>query len=69
MPSKTRRLAAISVAAEAYGVHPRTIRRRIADGTIRGYRIAGSRAIRVDLIELDDVFLEPMGGVSAAGAL
>jgi excisionase family DNA binding protein len=67
MPYSTprRRLAAITVAAEAYGVHPRTIRRRIADGTIRGYRIAGSRAIRVDLNELDDVLLLPIGGGAA----
>ncbi|MBX7453397.1 excisionase family DNA-binding protein [Mycolicibacterium sp. 3033] len=63
MPSKRRRqLADIGTAAEIYGVHPRTIRRRIADGTIQGYRIAGSRAIRVDLDELEDALLQPIGG-------
>lgn len=66
MQAKPRRhLAAITIAAEMYGVHPRTIRRRIADGTIQGYRIAGSRAIRVDLNELDDALLQPITGARA----
>jgi excisionase family DNA binding protein len=46
-----RRLASIQKAAEYADVNPRTIRRRIADGTINGYRLG--RAIRVDLNELD----------------
>lgn len=57
-----RRLVDIAAAADTYGVHPRTIRRRIADGTITGYRLAGSRVIRVDLEELDATLLQPIGG-------
>ena len=43
------RLVALSVAAEVFGVSVKTIRRRIADGTVIGYRIG--RLIRVDLDE------------------
>jgi excisionase family DNA binding protein len=52
-PSPTiRRLESIDGAAEYAGVHPRTIRRRIAEGQLTGYRM-GPRLIRVDLNELD----------------
>lgn len=47
-----RHLVSIGQAAEYLGVGSRTIRRRIADGSLTGYRI-GSRVIRVDLNELD----------------
>jgi len=40
-------------AAEYLGVNPRTIRRRVADGVIPGFRIAGSRQIRVRRSDLD----------------
>jgi len=40
----------LAVAAENLGLSVKTIRRRIADGTIRGYRVG--RLIRVDLDEL-----------------
>lgn len=43
-------LVALAVAAEAFGVSTKTLRRRIADGTVHGYRIG--RLIRVDLEEL-----------------
>jgi len=51
-PPVARRLRSIADAAEFAGVNPRTIRRRIADGTLIGYRM-GPRLIRVDLNELD----------------
>lgn len=51
-PSARRRLGSIADAAEFAGVNPKTIRRRIADGTLNGYRL-GPRLIRVDLDELD----------------
>lgn len=51
-PTANRRLATIPAAAEYAAVSPKTIRRRIADGTLRAYRF-GPRAIRVDLAELD----------------
>lgn len=53
-----RRLAPLSTAAAYAGVHPRTIRRRIADGFLTGYRF-GPRVIRVDLDELDSL-LQPI---------
>lgn len=48
----TRRLASIPTAAEYAAVCTKTIRRRISDGSLTGYRM-GPRVIRVDLDELD----------------
>ena len=61
--SKVEPLALVSVfdAAERYGVHPDTIRRRIADGTIRGYQVAG-RSLRVDIHDCDAKLLRRVGG-------
>lgn len=53
-----RRLASIQQAAEYAAVSPKTLRRRIADGSLTGYRV-GQRLIRVDLNELDDL-LQPI---------
>lgn len=44
------RLVSLRDAAEVFGVSVKTIRRRIADGTVTGYRIG--TLIRVDLDEL-----------------
>lgn len=52
-------LATLDQAAALFQVHPRTIRRRIADGTITGYR-SGPRLLRVDLDELSRVMLQPI---------
>ena len=43
-------LVSLVVAAESLGVSVKTIRRRISDGTVRGYRVG--RLIRVDMDEL-----------------
>lgn len=43
-------LVSLATAAENLGVSVKTIRRRIVDGTVRGYRVG--RLIRVDLDEL-----------------
>ncbi|ROS73078.1 helix-turn-helix domain-containing protein [Cellulomonas sp. PhB143] len=43
-------LVALADAAEEFSVSVKTIRRRIADGTVTGYRVG--RLIRVDLDEL-----------------
>jgi len=51
-PAPARRLVSLLDAAEFAGVHPRTIRRRVADGTLTGYRM-GPRLLRIDLNELD----------------
>lgn len=58
-----RRLVSLDAAAEYAAVHPRTIRRRVADGSLTGYRF-GPRVIRVSLDEVDGL-LRP---VRAAGA-
>jgi len=47
-----KHLASIGQAAEYAGVSTKTIRRRISDGSLTGYRM-GQRLIRVDLDELD----------------
>ncbi|AWG98707.1 helix-turn-helix transcriptional regulator [Rhodococcus ruber] len=59
-----RRLVSVPQAAEYAGVCSKTIRRRISDGTITGYRF-GPRLIRVDLDEIDAV-LRPLA--TAGGA-
>lgn len=47
-----RRLASIADAAHYAACSRKTIRRRIADGTIPAYRF-GRRALRVDLDDID----------------
>ncbi|OYO07882.1 DNA-binding protein [Enemella evansiae] len=49
---KQAQLVSQQVAAAHAGVSVDTIRRRIADGSLTGYRF-GKRMIRVDLNELD----------------
>ena len=44
------KLVALADAAAEFGVCTKTIRRRIADGTVTGYKVG--RVIRVDLEEL-----------------
>lgn len=52
-PSKRgRRLESVPAAADYLGVSPKTIRQRIADGTLTGYRF-GPRVLRVDLNEVE----------------
>ena len=41
------RYISLADAADRLGTCTRTVRRRIADGTLTGYRLAGSRAVRV----------------------
>lgn len=53
MRHTVRRFASIADAAEYAACSGKTIRRRIADGTLPAYRL-GKRALRVDLNELDD---------------
>ncbi len=50
--STPRRYATLDAAAERLGVSRKTIRRRISDGSLTGYRIGG-RLLRVDLDEVD----------------
>jgi excisionase family DNA binding protein len=55
MPSTAapqKRLASIAKGAAYADVSARTIRRRIADGSLRAYRV-GPRLIKIDLSDLD----------------
>jgi excisionase family DNA binding protein len=58
-----RRLASIAGAADYAAVSTKTIRRRISDGSLTGYRM-GPRVIRVDLNELDGL-LRPIPAAKA----
>jgi len=51
-PNPPPRHASLAVGARRHGVSTRTVRRLIASGDLRGYRL-GPRLIRVDLDELD----------------
>lgn len=53
--SADQQLVSLAEAAEQFGVSVKTIRRRIADGTVHGYRVG--RLIRVDLNELQQQLL------------
>jgi hypothetical protein len=46
-------LVRLPLAAEAMKIDPKTLRRRIADGTVKGYRL-GPRLLYVDLDELTE---------------
>jgi excisionase family DNA binding protein len=57
----------INQAAEQYGVNRRTVRRRIADGHLPAYRMAGSRYIRIKTADLDKLLTPvPTGGSYAS---
>ncbi len=57
MTATTRRTyESITQAAERTGVSPRTLRRRIADGSLRAYRL-GPRIIRLDATEVDQLMV------------
>lgn len=55
VPVGQRKLATQQKAADHYDVTPRTVRNWISRGLITGYRLPGSRAVRVDLHEIDRV--------------
>jgi excisionase family DNA binding protein len=52
MKNPPRQLVTIAAAAEQLGICTRTIHRRIADGSLRVYRV-GPRLLRVDQTDLD----------------
>lgn len=49
------RLTTVEAAAERLGVHHQTVRSWVAKGHLRGYRIRGSRLIRLDADEVDSL--------------
>ncbi len=60
-----RKYESIEDAAARLDVNPRTIRRRIADGTLTGYRV-GTKTIRVECVEVDERLLRPIPTVNGA---
>jgi excisionase family DNA binding protein len=62
------RLESLQDTADRTGLCVKTIRRRIADGTITGYKV-GDRAVRVNPDEVDDKLIRvipTVGGPNAA---
>ncbi|MEO3939197.1 excisionase family DNA-binding protein [Dermatophilaceae bacterium Soc4.6] len=51
-----RSYESIAQAADRIGVSQRTLRRRIADGSLRAYRL-GPRIIRLNATEVDDLMV------------
>lgn len=49
-------LVRLPEAAEVLGVHPKTLRRRITDGVVTGYRL-GPRLIYIDIDEVREALL------------
>jgi excisionase family DNA binding protein len=61
----TRHFISIEQAAEYTGLSAKTLRRRIADGTLTGYR-AGPKLVRVDQADVDRMLQPiPTAGSSA----
>ena len=54
MPRKRapQQLITVTAAADRLGLDDRTIRRYIADGKLRGYRV-GTKLVRVDLTDVE----------------
>ena len=64
----TRRLVSLDDAAAYAACSPKTLRRRIADGSLTGYRL-GPRLLRIDLDELDALMRPiPTAGGGRLGA-
>jgi len=60
----TRRYISIAEAAEYLGISATFVRKLIVEGEIKGYRIgscARHRTIRVDLDEIDEKLMQPVG--------
>lgn len=61
-PSPRPEWVSITEAAAFVPCSTRTIRRRLADGSLKGYRF-GPRLIRLDLVEVEAA-MKPVGGGS-----
>lgn len=51
--ARPRNLGTLQQAALIYGCHSRTVRRMVSNGDLTGYRLPGSRLLRIDLDELE----------------
>ncbi|MGD8151418.1 helix-turn-helix domain-containing protein [Ornithinimicrobium sp. Y1694] len=65
---KSRRLVTLDAAAEYAACSTKTLRRRISDGSLTGYRL-GPRMLRIDLDELDAMLRPVPSAVRRSGAL
>lgn len=54
--SSMPKLVSLAEAADQFGISVKTLRRRISDGTVRGYRVG--RLIRVDMNDLLENLVE-----------
>lgn len=71
MPSSTpapQRAPYVSIAqaADEYGVSTKTIRRRIADGSLTAHRLKNSRLIRIERSSLDELLGRPIAAGQAS---
>jgi excisionase family DNA binding protein len=55
----------IAAAAQRLGISTKSIRRRIADGTLPAYRV-GPRLIRLNLLDVDRLMVRPIPAARAA---
>lgn len=55
-------------AAQYLSVNPRTIRRRIADGSLTAYRLSGTRGLRIKRADLDAALVRVPSGAYDGGA-
>ncbi|MGX7680874.1 helix-turn-helix domain-containing protein [Jatrophihabitans sp. DSM 45814] len=51
----TRRWLDVGQASDYCNLAPRTIRQRIADGILPAYQPVGTRAVRIDISDLDEM--------------
>lgn len=59
-----RELASPAEIAEHFGLNPKTVRRRIADGTLPAFRVG--RRIRIDVAAAEAALMAPMNAAAAA---
>lgn len=52
----------LPAAPDYTGLSLKTLRRRVRDGTLPAYRVAGTRAVMVDTADLDALFVPINGG-------
>jgi len=62
--AEPRKYQPLASEAERLGVSTKTLRRRIAEGRLTGYRLSGSRLIRLDPAEVD-ALLRPIPSAAA----
>jgi excisionase family DNA binding protein len=64
MPAARRELLSLADAARLLDCSPRTVRRRISEGTLRAYRV-GPRLVKIDLADVE-ALLRPIPSARVA---